>query len=92
MGCPYLIAMVVAFSLTGANPVHAATNKHLVKGDPSRQEAPGIRDTEGVAEARLIEVYKLIGKGKNREALTKATLLVKDLPNFQLAQLVYGDL
>ncbi len=41
---------------------------------------------------RLIEVYRLLSQAKAREALTKAQLLVKDHPNFQLAQLVYGDL
>ena len=49
-----------------------------------------IRD--GEAEARLIEIYKLIGRASSREALRKAESLVKDHPNFQLAQLVYGDL
>ena len=46
----------------------------------------------GVAESRLIEVYKLIAKAESREALNKAELLVRDYPTFQLAQLVYGDL
>ena len=50
------------------------------------------KDADGVAEARLIDIYNLIGKGQNREALAKATALVEELPNFQLAQLVYGDL
>ena len=49
-----------------------------------------IRD--GQAENRLIEVYRLIGQAMPREALRKAENLVKDYPNFQLAQLVYGDL
>ena len=49
-----------------------------------------IRD--GQAENRLIEVYRLIGQGKPREALQKAESLVNEHPNFQLAQLVYGDL
>jgi murein L,D-transpeptidase YafK len=44
------------------------------------------------AEARLIEVYKLIGQANIRSALPKAESLVADHPNFQLAQLVYGDL
>ena len=44
------------------------------------------------AEARLIDIYKLIGQAKGREALVKAENLVRDHPNFQLAQLVYGDL
>lgn len=46
----------------------------------------------GEPEARLIEVYKLIGQADSRQALRKAESLVKDHPNFQLAQLVYGDL
>ena len=51
-----------------------------------------VADANGVAEARLIEIYKLIGSGQSREALSKADQLVADLPHFQLAQLVYGDL
>ena len=53
---------------------------------------PGTLDKQGTAEARLIEVYNLIGKGQTRDALSKAEHLANDLPNFQLAQLVYGDL
>jgi len=47
---------------------------------------------DGQAEARLIDIYKLIGQAKTREALPLAERLVQDNPNFQLAQLVYGDL
>lgn len=43
-------------------------------------------------EARLHEVYRLIGAARTHEALVKAQALVRDVPNFQLAQLVYGDL
>jgi murein L,D-transpeptidase YafK len=43
-------------------------------------------------EARLIEVYRLIRGGDTRLALSKAESLARDVPNFQLAQLVYGDL
>jgi murein L,D-transpeptidase YafK len=52
--------------------------------------APQIRD--GEVEARLIEIYKLIGRAQTRAALAKAETLVSEHPNFQLAQLVYGDL
>lgn len=52
--------------------------------------APHQRD--GVAEARLIEILRLIGMADTRNALSKAEKLVSDFPNFQLAQLVYGDL
>lgn len=59
------------------------------KADAARA-APAVRD--GEAEARLIEIYKLIGDAKSKAALAKAEALVRDHPNFQLAQLVYGDL
>ncbi len=49
-------------------------------------------DATGAAEARLIEIYRLTGAGQVREALQRAERLVQDFPNFQLAQLVYGDL
>ncbi len=37
-------------------------------------------------------VYKLMAEGRSREALGAASKLVLEYPNFQLAQLVYGDL
>lgn len=63
---------------------------------PARKPAPAaarkaqVRD--GEAEARLIEIYRLIGQAQTRAALAKAEALVKVHPNFSLAQLVYGDL
>jgi hypothetical protein len=48
--------------------------------------APPARD--GQAEARLIDIYRLIGQGQTRAALGKAEVLVRENPNFQLAQLV----
>ena len=63
---------------------------------PQAASAPGASATrevrDGDAEARLIDIYKLIGQANSRDALIKAESLVKDHPNFQLAQLVYGDL
>lgn len=47
---------------------------------------------DGHAEQRLVEVYRLTGEGKTREALAKAESLVREHPNFQLAQLALGDL
>jgi murein L,D-transpeptidase YafK len=47
---------------------------------------------DGSPEGRLLEVYRLIGEGKMREALARAQKLTQDIPNFQLAQLTYGDL
>lgn len=46
----------------------------------------------GEAEARLIEIYQHIGQGRHREALRMTEDLVAAHPNFQLAQLVLGDL
>ena len=46
----------------------------------------------GAAEARLIEVYRLIGGGRIVDAQKRAEALARDYPNFQLAQLVLGDL
>lgn len=50
------------------------------------------KSTDGQAEARLIAIYKLVGQAKARQALPLAEKLVHDYPNFQLAQLLYGDL
>ena len=44
------------------------------------------------AEARLLDIYRLTANGQNHEAIQSAAKLVQDRPNFQLAQLVYGDL
>ncbi len=44
------------------------------------------------AEARLIHIYQRIGQAQTRQALELADQLVKDHPNFALAQLVHGDL
>ena len=68
--------------------VRSARARHAKRSDT--RVAPDTRD--GQAEARLIAIYKLIGQGSPREALSKAEELVRDHPNFQLAQLVYGDL
>jgi len=46
----------------------------------------------GTAEARLIEIYQHIGRSEHRQALALAEQLVREHPNFQLAQLVLGDL
>ena len=57
---------------------------------PTKQNAG---QSEGISsETRLLEVYKLMAQGEPRQALDLAEKLVIDVPNFQLAQLVYGDL
>lgn len=47
---------------------------------------------DGLAEARLMEVYKLTAQGRSREALLRTEALLRDYPHFQLAHLVRGDL
>jgi L,D-transpeptidase YnhG len=81
-----LLLAVCAVALVA--PALAAGNAR--KSAPVARKAPPVRD--GEAEARLIEIYRLIGQAKTRAALAKAENLVKDHPNFSLAQLVYGDL
>ena len=44
------------------------------------------------AEAKLLRIYQLIGQGQSRQALHESEQLLKVQPNFQLAQLVHGDL
>ncbi|WP_252374240.1 L,D-transpeptidase family protein [Hydrogenophaga sp. 2FB] len=56
------------------------------------EQLEGSRTQMGRAEARLIEIYRLIGDTRHREALQQAEALVREHPNFQLAQLVLGDL
>ncbi len=58
----------------------------------SLTQAGKVNAPKATPEARLIEIYKLIGIGQSKEARLKAEQLVKDQPNFQLAHLVYGDL
>lgn len=78
----------VALAAWAATPAQAKpARKKAAAAAPMRQL---VRD--GEAEARLLEVYRLIGQANSRQALAKAQSLVEDHPNFQLAQLVYGDL
>jgi L,D-transpeptidase YnhG len=89
-------AKQLSTGLPGTNAILAAfTPDSANQTDVLKLEADSLRDIVpqlGLAEARLIEVYQLIGNGEPRQALAKAESLVKDHPNFQLAQLVYGDL
>ena len=59
---------------------------------PAATDSARLENQGSQAEARLIDIYKLIGQAKTREALPLAERLVREHPNFQLAQLVYGDL
>lgn len=95
MAREYLNAMLVAAGVVLVMGDSQATprNKHAASQPKGvEREQTVVKDADGVAEARLIAIYKLIGQARNREALANATRLVEDYPNFQLAQLVYGDL
>jgi murein L,D-transpeptidase YafK len=88
-----LIALAALAALAALMPGAQASKARLVEHPASAPVAtPPVRDEDGVAEARLIDIYGLIGRNQTREALDKATRLVEDLPHFQLAQLVFGDL
>lgn len=76
-----------ALLLAGA-PAQATPQKKAPRAEALQRNM----DADGVAEARLISIYKLIGQGKQRQALAAARALVTSNPTFQLAQLVYGDL
>jgi L,D-transpeptidase YnhG len=67
------------------------TIAHTVRPAPVVARKPAAA-RDGEAEARLIEIYRLIGAAQVRPALAKAESLVREHPNFNLAQLVYGDL
>jgi murein L,D-transpeptidase YafK len=78
--CTGLLASAAVAAQARATPGKAAA--------PVRKAPP----RDGEAEARLIEIYRLIGQAQTRSALKKAEALVAEHPNFGLAQLVYGDL
>jgi L,D-transpeptidase YnhG len=85
---------LLALCLAALLPVAAAPDNRKASSHPARKAAPAARPLprDGEAEARLIEIYRLVGQANTREALGKAETLVRDHPNFALAQLVYGDL
>ena len=63
----------------------------LVQAAPAK-EPKAANDAGYHNEARLLEIYRLVGQAKGREALAKARALTLEQPHFQLGQLVYGDL
>jgi murein L,D-transpeptidase YafK len=76
-----------------ALPLANASNRAQVSRASLQPESGAINSSAGMAaEARLLDIYRLIGRGQSRQALEQAETLVRDVPNFHLAQLVYGDL
>ena len=105
---PVTVACVALSLALCALPAHAESKKRIKSAESAvaekrkskprktkKQPAADViaqENRDGQAEARLIEIYKLIGQAKTRQALPLAERLVREHPNFQLAQLVYGDL
>ncbi len=89
LSLPGRAALACALLLSAALPAQAAPRK---AHKPAPERATSRPATDGRAEAKLLEVYRLVGRGHNRQALAAAESLVQQHPNFQLAQLVYGDL
>lgn len=88
-----IVALATGVALLAGEPAHARKKKRAADTEAdARPAAPRNPGRDGEAEARLIEVYRLVGSAQSREALQRARELVRDHPNFQLAQLVYGDL
>ncbi|WP_332814645.1 L,D-transpeptidase family protein [Ramlibacter sp.] len=84
-------ALCAALALALAAPADATT-RHKSKPRKPRSVAAKPAPRDGQAEARLLDVYRLVGQGQARLALARAEALVREHPHFQLAQLVYGDL
>lgn len=76
-----------AQGLTASRPSTGLEPRPL-SGDALQEVLPKL----GRAEARLIDIYRLISQGQHRQALVQADALVRDHPNFHLAHLVHGDL
>lgn len=89
------IALCVVVASLAIGTATASEQSKRKKKRPTAAPAKAVMPVlarDGQAEARLIEIYRLIGQSRSRAALAKAESLVRDHPNFQLAQLVYGDL
>ena len=94
---PWVVLAAPPRADSSAPPSAKAAAKNSYAATPTRasrtaNQAKRRAGRDGQAEARLVEIYRFIGQGSAREALRKAEELVRDHPNFQLAQLVYGDL
>ncbi len=90
---PPLVSALLCLALTsGPALAKKLTEKATSEKQAVAAAAATAPPSEGAAEARLIEIYNLIGLSRHQEALQKATRLVDDIPHFQLAQLVYGDM
>lgn len=77
--------------------VSAAERPALIPHASSQAESIQLRTLADMSgdpspEGRLLDIYRLIGQGDMRGAMSRAQRLTQDVPNFHLGQLVYGDL
>ena len=94
MSGTWLTAAALTLLMATAAGTVWAQRKRSETATPAVPDAAVIRPTATNAspEARLIDIYRLIGAARLPEALTAAEALTRDTPRFSLAQLVYGDL
>ncbi|MEY8689224.1 MAG: L,D-transpeptidase family protein [Leptothrix sp. (in: b-proteobacteria)] len=88
-----VITHEVAVAEAPANRTATAADANGAKG---ANGAAAVWETDPIPvaapEARLLDIYRLIGAAQLPQALREAERLVHDWPSFSLAQLVYGDL
>ncbi len=87
-----LSTMVVLFAAISFSSLFSNALANQINTNKTSGLAVPAKSVNYEAESRLIAIYKLIGDGKSKQALPLAAGLVSDFPNFQLAQLIYGDL
>jgi L,D-transpeptidase YnhG len=91
---PTFVLKLITASLACTLVLAMLLGQHALAATKKQKAAANATATQPnyEAEARLIEIYKLIGASKSKEALLLAQKLTADFPNYQLGHLVYGDL
>jgi L,D-transpeptidase YnhG len=87
-----LLCTTVLYSALLFAPIATAQSNKASILNSGKNKNVALRKVDLQAEAKLLHIYQLIGKGQSRQALAESELLLKAQPNFQLAQLVHGDL
>ena len=87
-----LICIVLLCSAVFLSPLAMAQSNKASILNSGKNKNVAQRKVDLQAEAKLLHIYQLIGKGQSRQALAESEMLLKAQPNFQLAQLVHGDL
>ena len=90
---PSIIDAAMARMHDASDAIKSVTRPSGLRPQPLSDDAMArVAPLLGRAEARLIDIYRLISQGQHRAALSQADRLVRDHPNFHLAHLVHGDL